>query len=92
MGKIFLWIGAVSLAIYLVKTQLWTSKTYGPFVEACMTGENATQERCECLGKYIHKHFSDNEVRAIMAQQLEGAFGEKVKEVVAAGSQACVNP
>lgn len=92
MGKIFLWIGAVSLAIYLVKTELWTSKTYGPFVEACVQGENSTQERCECLGKYVHKHFSDNEVHLIMADKLEGAFGEKVREVVAAGSQACVNP
>lgn len=92
MGKIFIWIGVVSLAIFLVKTQLWTSETYGPFVEVCMTGENTTQERCECLGKYVHKHFSDLEVKAMMAQELEGAFGRKVQEVVAAGSQACLNP
>lgn len=92
MYKILLWIGAVSLAVFLVKTQLWTSKTYGPFVEGCMQGENSTEERCECLGKYVHKHFSDNEVKVIMAQRLEGAFGEKVKEVVAAGSLACKNP
>ncbi|WP_228050730.1 hypothetical protein [Pontibacterium sinense] len=80
------------MAIFLAKTQLWTSDTYGPFVEGCMKGDNVTEERCECLGKYVHKHFSDNEVKAIMAQQLEGAFGEKVREVVAAGSQACLTP
>lgn len=90
MAKIFLWIGAVSFAVFIVKTQLLTSKTYEPFVEGCMVGENSSQERCECLGKYVHKHFSDNEVRLIMAEKMEGAFAEKVREVVAAGSQACL--
>ncbi len=80
------------MAVFVMKTQLLTSKTYGPFVDGCMTVEGASQERCECLGKYVHKHFSDNEVKVIMAQQMEGAFAEKVQEVVAAGSLACANP
>ncbi|MGB0732634.1 MAG: hypothetical protein ACPGPF_02675 [Pontibacterium sp.] len=92
MAKIFLWIAAVALAVYIVKSELITSKTYGPFVEACQKGEGATQERCECLGRYMHKHFSDNEMKVIMAQKADGAFAQKVEEVVAAGAQSCRTP
>lgn len=92
MAKIFLWIAAISLLALAMKTQFWTSKTFTPFIQGCMVGESATEERCECLSKYVHKHFSDMEVEAIMDQRLEGAFGEKVKEVISAGSQACYEP
>ncbi len=90
MGKIFLWIGFVALVVYLMKSQFLTSKTYEPFIQGCMTGSNATEERCECLSRYVHKHFSDLEVQAIMDQRLEGAFAQKVEEVIRAGSQACL--
>lgn len=92
MAKVFIWIAVVSLAVLVVKTQFLTSKTYEPFIAGCMAGENATQERCECLSRYVHKHFSDREVQAIMDQRLEGAFAQKVAEVVQSGSQACYNP
>lgn len=92
MGKVFIWIAVVSLAVLVVKTQFLASKTYEPFIAGCMAGEGATQERCECLSRYVHKHFSDREVQAIMEQRLEGAFAQKVEEIVRAGSQACLNP
>ncbi|MGB0466997.1 MAG: hypothetical protein ACPGF7_05600 [Pontibacterium sp.] len=75
-----------------MKTELWSSKTNTPFVQGCMAGENSTLERCECLSKYVHKHFSDMEVQAIMDQRMEGAFAQKVNEVIRAGSQSCQTP
>ena len=82
----------MALAVYIVKTELITSETYEPFVQGCMQGEGATEERCECLGQYLHKHFSDNEMKVIMAQKADGAFAQKVEEVVMAGAQSCRLP
>lgn len=90
MYKVLLWIAFVSIAILVVKTQFLTSSTYGPFKEGCMQGEGATEERCACFAKYVHKHFSDNEVKLIMANQVtDPAFKAKVEEVVRAGSLSC---
>ena len=55
-----------------------------------MQGEGATEARCECLAKYVHKHFSDNEVKLIMGGQVSDPdFKQKVQEVVRSGSQSC---
>jgi len=89
MGKVFLWIGFVALAAYLVKSQYLNSKTFEPFIQGCMSGEGATEERCTCLSRYVHKHFSDREVQAIMDQRIEGAFARKVEDVIATGSRSC---
>lgn len=90
MYKVLIWIAFVSLSILVVKTQFLTSSTYGPFQEGCMKGEGATEERCECLAKYVHKHFSDNEVKLIMSNQVtDPAFQSKVQEVVRLGSLSC---
>ncbi|EAR61148.1 hypothetical protein [Neptuniibacter caesariensis] len=90
MYKVLLWISFVAIAILAVKTQFLTSSTFGPFKEGCMQGEGATEERCDCLAKYVHKHFSDNEVKLIMANQVNDPdFKYKVEEVVRAGSLSC---
>jgi hypothetical protein len=90
MYKVLIWIAFVSLSVLVVKTQFLTSSTYGPFKEGCMKGEGSTEERCECLAKYVHKHFSDNEVKLIMSNQVtDPAFQSKVQEVVRLGSQSC---
>ena len=55
-----------------------------------MQGTDATEERCDCLARYVHKHFSDNEVKLIMASKLDNPdFRFKVEEVVRAGSKSC---
>ena len=90
MYKVLLWIAFVSIAILAVKTQFLTSSTFGPFKEGCMKGEGATEERCDCLARYVHKHFSDNEVKLIMSNQsTDPAFNNKVREVISLGSQSC---
>jgi len=91
MYKVLLWIAFVALAILAVKTQFLTSKTFEPFKQGCMQGEGATEERCDCLARYVHKHFSDNEVKLIMTHQVtDPDFKFKVEEVLRAGSQSCL--
>jgi hypothetical protein len=90
MYKVLIWISFVALSILVVKTQFLTSSTFGPFKEGCMRGEGATEERCDCLAKYVHKHFSDNEVKLIMSNEVSDPdFKFKVEEVVRAGSKSC---
>ena len=89
MGRVLMWIAAVCAAVLFIRYEFLTSKTFEPFVEACSRSENSTPERCECLSRYVHKHFSDNEVEQIMRQQAEGAFAIKVEEVIQQGSMAC---
>ncbi|MCV6590860.1 MAG: hypothetical protein OIF57_17850 [Marinobacterium sp.] len=92
MSKIFLWIGVVALAVFVMKTQFLNSKTWQPFKEGCMAGGTATEAQCSCLSDYVHKHFSDNEVGMIMRQQLgDSVFVAKVEDVVRRGSQACAD-
>ena len=54
MGKVFLWIAAVLLVVFTVKTQYLTSKTWEPFKQGCMAGGTATEEQCSCLSSYGH--------------------------------------
>lgn len=90
MYKVLIWIALVSIGILAVKTQFLTSSTYGPFKEGCMKGNDVTEERCECLARYVHKHFSDNEVKLIMSNQIKDpAFNAKVEDVIRLGSQSC---
>lgn len=90
MTKAFLWIGIVALAAFVMKSQFLNSKTWEPFKQGCMAGGTATEEQCSCLSDYVHKHFSDQEVRMVMNQQLgDSVFKAKVEEVVRNGSQAC---
>jgi hypothetical protein len=90
MYKVLIWISFVSIGILAVKTQFLTSSTFGPFKEGCMQGESATEERCDCLARYVHKHFSDNEVKLIMGGEISDPdFRFKVDEVVRTGSNAC---
>ncbi|MGB0205458.1 MAG: hypothetical protein ACPF9K_10480 [Neptuniibacter sp.] len=90
MYKVLIWISVVSLGVLAVKTQFLTSSTFEPFKEGCMKGNNVSEERCHCLAKYVHKHFSDNEVKLIMSNRAtDPAFRAKVEEVVHLGSQAC---
>lgn len=90
MYKVLLIIALVSLSVLAIKTQFLTSSTFGPFKEGCMQTEGATEERCDCLSRYVHKHFSDNEVKLIMNNQLnDPAFQSKVSEVVRRGSESC---
>ncbi len=90
MYKVLIWISFVALAILAVKTQFLNSSTFTPFKEVCMQSEGATEARCDCLAKYVHKHFSDNEVKLIMSNQIQDPdFKFKVEEVVRAGSRSC---
>ena len=93
MGKIFLWISAVLLVVYTMKTQYLTSTTWQPFKDACMTSEGATDAQCSCLADYVHKHFSDREVQQIMNQTVaDPAMQQKIEGVVRVGSKQCLNP
>ncbi|MCP4596448.1 hypothetical protein [Neptuniibacter sp.] len=90
MYKVLIWIAVVSLGVLMVKTQFLTSSTFGPFKEDCMQLPGATEARCDCLAKYVHKHFSDNEVKLIRANQVNDPdFKFKVEEVLARGNQSC---
>ena len=90
MYKVLIWISVVALAILMVKTQFLASSTFGPFKEDCMKLAGATEERCDCFAKYVHKHFSDNEVKLIRANQLNNPdFKYKVEEVLARANQSC---
>jgi len=92
MSKVFLWIGVVALAVFVMKSQFLNSKTWEPFKQGCMAGGTATEAQCGCLSDYVHKHFTDNEVKMIMREQLgDSVFAAKVDEVVRNGSQACTN-
>lgn len=93
MGKVFLWISAVLLLVFTMKTQYLTSKTWEPFKQGCMAGGSATEEQCSCLSDYVHKHFSDREVEQIMAGTLQSeAMQKKVESIVRVGSRECKAP
>ncbi|MBR9865986.1 MAG: hypothetical protein GYB20_02690 [Oceanospirillales bacterium] len=93
MGKVFLWIAAVLLVVFTVKTQYLTSKTWEPFKQGCMAGGTATEEQCSCLSSYVHKHFSDNEVKLIMQGNIaDPAMRQKVEGIVRVGSRECKTP
>jgi hypothetical protein len=93
MAKVLLWISAVMLAVYVVKTQYLTSKTYEPFIAGCVASGNATKEQCECLSAYVHKRYSDLEVRAIMDNRLGDELSQtKVEQDIRHGSKICTNP
>lgn len=93
MAKILLWISAVLLAVFVIKTQYLTSKTYEPFVAGCVSSGNASQKQCECLSDYVHKRYSDLEVRAIMDNRLGDELSQtKVEQDIRQGSQVCANP
>lgn len=93
MGKVFLWIAAVLLVVFTVKTQYLTSKTWEPFKQGCMAGGTATEEQCSCLSNYVHKHFSDNEVEKIMQGTIsDPAMKQKVEGIVRVGSRECKTP
>lgn len=90
MYKVLIWISFVALAILVVKTQYLASDTFVPFKEDCMKLEGATDDRCDCLSRYVHKHFSDLEVKLIREDKLnDPAFKYKVEEVLRLGSQSC---
>lgn len=92
MAKIFLWIAAVMLAIFVVRTQYLTSKTYQPFVDGCLAGGKASEAQCECLADYLHKRYSDNEMQAIMDNQLGEALSQaQVEEDIRLGSRRCAD-
>jgi len=93
MGKVFLWIAAVLLVVFTVKTQYLTSKTWEPFKQGCMAGGTATEEQCSCLSNYVHKHFSDNEVERIMQVTIsDPVMRQKVEGIVRVGSRECKAP
>ncbi|UTW03187.1 hypothetical protein KDX31_17960 [Amphritea atlantica] len=93
MGKVFLWIAAVLLVVFTVKTQYLTSKTWEPFKQGCMAGGTATEEQCSCLSNYVHKHFSDNEVEKIMQGTIsDPVMRQKVEGIVRVGSRECKAP
>ena len=93
MGKVFLWIAAVLLVVFFVKTQYLTSTTWEPFKQGCMAGGTATEEQCSCLSNYVHKHFSDNDVERIMKGTItDPAMNRKVEGIVRVGSRQCKNP
>ncbi|WP_028470573.1 hypothetical protein [Neptunomonas japonica] len=93
MAKVLLWISAVLLAVFVIKTQYLTSKTYEPFIAGCVASGNASQEQCECLSDYVHKRYSDLEVRAIMDNRLGDELSQtKVEQDIRQGSQVCANP
>ncbi|WP_428036783.1 hypothetical protein [Amphritea sp.] len=93
MGKVFLWIAAVLLVVFFVKTQYLTSKTWEPFKQGCIAGGTATEEQCSCLANYVHKHFSDNDVEKIMQGTItDPALKQKVEGIVRVGSRECKNP
>lgn len=93
MGKVFLWISAVLLLVFTMKTQYLTSKTWEPFKQGCMAGGGATEEQCGCLSDYVHKHFSDREVEQIMTGTMtDPAMQQKVESIVRVGSRECKAP
>ncbi|SEG78125.1 hypothetical protein [Marinobacterium lutimaris] len=93
MGKVFLWMGVVLFAIYLVKSQFLNSKTWTPFRDGCLVSENATEAQCNCLADYVHERFSDQDVQRMMDNQItDPVFAQKVNSTVVAGTLACRNP
>ncbi|MBV1787869.1 hypothetical protein KQ940_07345 [Marinobacterium sp. D7] len=93
MGKVFLWMGVVLLAIYLVKSQFLSSKTWTPFRDGCVASGNASEAQCDCLSDYVHERFSDQEVQRIMDTRItDPVFADKVNRTVVAGTLACRNP
>ena len=93
MGKVFLWISAVLLLVFTIKTQYLTSTTWEPFKQGCMAGGSATEQQCSCLSDYVHQHFSDREVEQIMAGTLASpAMQQKVESIIRVGSRECKKP
>lgn len=93
MSKVLLWISAVLLAVYVIKTEYLTSKTYEPFVAGCVAAGTASQAQCECLADYMHKRYSDVDVQAIMDDRLGNELPRsKVEQDIRKGSQICANP
>lgn len=93
MAKVFLWMGAVLLAIYLVKSQFLNSKTWTPFRDGCVVAGSGSEEQCNCLANYVHERFSDQEVKRIMETEItDPVFADKVDRAVMAGTLACSNP
>ena len=89
MSKVLVWISIVMLAIYVVKTQYLTSKTWEPFRDGCIAG-GGTEAQCSCLADYVHERFSDLDVERIMRmEQGDSAFEAKVKQTIMAGTLAC---
>ena len=89
MSKVLVWISIVMLAIYVVKTQYLTSKTWEPFRDGCIAG-GGTEAQCNCLADYVHERFSDLEVERIMRmEQGDSAFEAKVQQTIMAGTLAC---
>jgi hypothetical protein len=89
MSKVLVWISIVMLAVYVVKTQYLTSKTWEPFRDGCIAG-GGTEAQCNCLSDYLHERFSDLEVERIMKlEKGDSAFETKVEQTVMAGTLAC---
>lgn len=89
MSKVLVWISIVMLAVYVVKTQYLTSKTWEPFRDGCIVG-GGTEAQCTCLSDYLHERFSDLEVERIMKlEKGDSAFETKVEQTVMAGTLAC---
>lgn len=92
MAKVLLWISAVMLVIFTVKTQYLTSKTYQPFVDGCVAAGTASEAQCECLSDYLHKRYSDIEMEAIMDGRLGDALSKtKVEFDIRKGSEFCAS-
>lgn len=90
MAKVLLWIAAVSFAIYIVKSQYLSSKTYEPFIQACVSAGSASEARCTCLSDYIHQRYSDKEVQAMMDNRIADAAGrQQIERDVRLGSEYC---
>ena len=90
MSKILVWIAVVMLAIYVVKSQYLTSKTYQPFIDGCMASGSASAQQCECLSKYMHKRYSDIEMQSIMDNAISDTLMQKqVARDVRLGSASC---
>jgi len=78
------------VAIYVVKSQYLTSKTFEPFVEGCMASATASARQCECLSKYMHKRYSDLEMQSIMDNNMTDSLMKKqVARDVKLGSSEC---
>lgn len=89
MSKALIWISVVLLAIYVVRTQYLTSKTWEPFRDGCVAG-GGTEAQCNCLSDYVHKRFSDEEVARMMRmEQSDSTFNTRVEQTVMAGTLAC---
>ncbi len=89
MSKVLLWMGGVLFAIYIVKTEFLNSKTWEPFKNGCVAG-GYSEQQCSCLSDYVHERLSDNEVEAILNQQIrDEGLAAKINTIRIAGNLAC---